>query len=75
MRITLLTNRDLASNIALNLLLPTLSDKHEVEAPSSPATLGTPSGRNLDVGKRVPRVTLTPNDLVVPADRCPSSRG
>ena len=32
MRITLLTNRDLASNIALNLLLPTLSDKHEVEA-------------------------------------------
>ena len=30
MRITLLTNRDLASNFALNLLLPQLSSKHEL---------------------------------------------
>ena len=30
MRITLLTNRDLASNVALNLLLPQLSSNHEL---------------------------------------------
>ena len=30
MRITLLTNKDLASNFALNLLLPTLSSDHEL---------------------------------------------
>ena len=30
MRITLLTNRDLASNYALNLLLPALSAKHQL---------------------------------------------
>ena len=30
MRITLLTNRDLASNVALNLLLPQLSTNHEL---------------------------------------------
>ena len=30
MRITLLTNRDLASNFALNLLLPQLSSSHEL---------------------------------------------
>ena len=30
MRITLLTNRDLASNFALNLLLPQLSNNHEL---------------------------------------------
>ena len=31
LRITLLTNRDLASNFALNLMLPTLSEHHELQ--------------------------------------------
>ena len=51
MRITLLTNRDLASNFALNLLLPELSSNHELHVfcsdrvGSKPAALGlaTPS--------------------------------
>lgn len=64
MRITLLTNRDLASNIALNLLLPTLSDKHEVEAFCS-SSVGTPSAHPDMATLQFLEQTL-PNDLLFP---------
>ena len=64
MRITLLTNRDLASNVALNLLLPTLSDKHDVEAFCS-SSVGTPSAHPDMATLQFLEQTL-PNDLLFP---------
>ena len=64
MRITLLTNRDLASNIALNLLLPTLSDGHELEVCCS-SSVGTPSAHpDIEILQFLEQ-TL-PNDLLFP---------
>ena len=42
MRITFLTNLDLASNVALNLLLPALSSAHDLELMCS-SSVGKPS--------------------------------
>ena len=64
MRITLLTNRDLASNIALNLLLPALSDGHELEVFCS-SSVGTPSGLPDMATLQFLEQTL-PNDLLFP---------
>ena len=47
MRITLLTNRDLASNVALNLLLPQLSSNHELHVFSSDRVGRTPAAPGL----------------------------
>ena len=64
MRITLLTNRDLASNIALNLLLPALSDGHELEVCCS-SSVGTPSAHPDLATLRFLEQTV-PNDLLFP---------
>ena len=47
MRITLLTNRDLASNYALNLLLPQLSKNHELRVFCSDRVGSTPAAPGL----------------------------
>ena len=47
MRITLLTNRDLASNVALNLLLPQLSSNHELHVFCSDRVGSTPAATGL----------------------------
>ena len=47
MRITLLTNRDLASNFALNLLLPQLSSNHELSVFCSDRVGSKPEARGL----------------------------
>ena len=64
MRITLLTNRDLASNIALNLLLPALSDRHQLEVFCS-SSVGTPSAHPDMATLQFLEQTL-PNDLLFP---------
>ena len=47
MRITLLTNRDLASNFALNLILPQLSNNHELRVFCSDRVGAEPVGSGL----------------------------
>jgi len=47
-RITLLTNRDLASNVALNLLLPQLSSNHELHVFCSDRVGRTPAAPGLE---------------------------
>ena len=47
MRITLLTNRDLASNFALNLLLPELSTHHDLHVFCSDRVGGQPPASGL----------------------------
>lgn len=64
MRITLLTNLDLASNIALNLLLPALSDAHDLELMCS-SSVGKPSTHPELAALRFLEQTL-PNDLLFP---------
>ncbi len=64
MRITLLTNRDLASNIALNLLLPALSDRQQLEVFCS-SSVGTPSAHPDMATLQFLEQTL-PNDLLFP---------
>lgn len=64
MRITLLTNLDLASNVALNLLLPALSTAHDLELMCS-SSVGKPSTHPELAALRFLEQTL-PNDLLFP---------
>lgn len=73
MRITFLTNRDLASNFALNLLVPALSENHELQVFCSDA-----------VGRKPVEPTLAelnfyehtlPNELLFPLIDAQGSKG
>ena len=64
MRITFLTNLDLASNVALNLLLPALSTAHDLELMCS-SSVGKPSTHPELAALTFLEQTL-PNDLIFP---------
>lgn len=64
MRVTLLANRDLASNFALNLLLPELSQRHELQVLCSDQVGSRPTTPGLDTVKFFEQ-TL-PNELLFP---------
>lgn len=63
-RVTLLANRDLASNFALNLLLPELSQRHELQVLCSDQVGSRPTAAGLDTVKFFEQ-TL-PNELLFP---------